>query len=528
MTSLETSDEDYRDPDFYLRTADAAFEAVCSLQLYIGHVAVKTRSHSRGKYGFDTHIDVQCQDSGKYRAHKNKKGAYKTSTRKTGCPFLAKIRRDGALERFEYKIVIENHNHEAVSEVLGSSIIRRTTQEKFGLDKLKALVADRSKNSANTARESSRQITADQPEVKIIAEDIHYIRRQLRAERYGPYTSTQAFIRMLQQDPHIFYWNIDRAANNTLCRFFWIYHAHLDQWRKNSQVLVMDNAYKVNRFNLPLLEVTSVTALNTNFSCGFGFAAKENAEFFQLLLTSMKTAMERANVAMPSVILSDFDHALKKALCSIFETTQQQLCVWHILKNVSVWHILKNVSFNVKKKWLGSLEGYIIMGHAKSDAARNIADIDTNPTTSPDFAFEDIWAENIIDEAEESASLMASHIVHKFTADLNSQISGPAASRKFEDTADGIIEAWDCVTYAPTEDEFRDNWDMLCREFSHQKRELFVSLSSHLECFIDHSSHNRLSSRLLSSREGSNCFVRRPVSSQFWYNVNLSERKRSF
>ncbi|CAK7566899.1 MAG: hypothetical protein SEPTF4163_004853 [Sporothrix epigloea] len=110
------------------------------------------------------------------------------------------------------------------------------------------------------------------------------------------------------------------------------------------------------------------------------------------------------------------------------------------------------------------------MGHAKSDAARNIADIDTNPTTSPDFAFEDIWAENIIDEAEESASLMASHIVHKFTADLNSQISGPAASRKFEDTADGIIEAWDCVTYAPTEDEFRDNWDMLCREFSHQKR----------------------------------------------------------
>ena len=58
MTSLETSDEDYRDPELYFRTADAAFEAICSIQLCIGHVEVKTRSHGRGKHGFDTHIDV--------------------------------------------------------------------------------------------------------------------------------------------------------------------------------------------------------------------------------------------------------------------------------------------------------------------------------------------------------------------------------------------------------------------------------------------------------------------------------------
>ena len=76
MTSLETSGEDKRDPKLYYRTEDTAFEAIRSVQLCIGHVAVKIRSHGRGKHGFDTHIDVRCQNSGKYRPYINKKGLY--------------------------------------------------------------------------------------------------------------------------------------------------------------------------------------------------------------------------------------------------------------------------------------------------------------------------------------------------------------------------------------------------------------------------------------------------------------------
>ncbi|CAK7266504.1 hypothetical protein SEPCBS57363_002122 [Sporothrix epigloea] len=136
MTSLEASDEDDRDPDLYVRTVDATFEAIRSVQLCIGHVVVKVRSYGRSRYSFDTHIDVRCQNSGKYRPHKNKKGLYKTSTRKTTeCPFLAEIRWDGALERYEYNVIVKDHNHDPVSEVLGSSLICRTIQGKFGLDK---------------------------------------------------------------------------------------------------------------------------------------------------------------------------------------------------------------------------------------------------------------------------------------------------------------------------------------------------------------------------------------------------------
>ena len=71
-------------------------------------------------------------------------------------------------------------------------------------------------------------------------------------------------------------------------------------------------------------------------------------------------------------MLTDFDHALKKALGQVFGDTQQQLCFWHIKKNIEA---------QVKKKWLGKLEGCKIMGQAKQDTARDAAEFDPNPSS---------------------------------------------------------------------------------------------------------------------------------------------------
>lgn len=56
----------------------------------------------------------------------------------------------------------------------------------------------------------------------------------------------------------------------------------------------------------------------------------------------------------PSVMISDFDKAFKRAARASFpDTVKHQLCVWHILKNVA---------HNIKKKWHGTLEG-TVLGH---------------------------------------------------------------------------------------------------------------------------------------------------------------------
>jgi hypothetical protein len=52
------------------------------------------------------------------------------------------------------------------------------------------------------------------------------------------------------------------------------------------------------------------------------------------------------------VLISDFNKAFKRATRAIFsDSVKYQLCQWYIMKNVI---------FNIKKKWIGSLDGIII------------------------------------------------------------------------------------------------------------------------------------------------------------------------
>ncbi|KAK1776907.1 hypothetical protein QBC45DRAFT_434736 [Copromyces sp. CBS 386.78] len=46
--------------------------------------------------------------------------------------------------------------------------------------------------------------------------------------------------------------------------------------KKNPYILLVDNTYKVNRFNLPLLNIISINALSYNFNIGFGLLSGES------------------------------------------------------------------------------------------------------------------------------------------------------------------------------------------------------------------------------------------------------------
>ncbi|CCE30677.1 uncharacterized protein CPUR_04526 [Claviceps purpurea 20.1] len=110
----------------------------------------------------------------------------------------------------------------------------------------------------------------------------------------------------------------------------------------------MDNTYKVNRFKMPLMQVIGVSAVATNFSVAFGLAAREDTDAYMWFLQQLRSSQESAQIRAPEVIVTDFEAALKKSLRHIFPNCQQQICTWHILKNVVL---------NIKKKWIGSLEG---------------------------------------------------------------------------------------------------------------------------------------------------------------------------
>jgi len=92
---------------------------------------------------------------------------------------------------------------------------------------------------------------------------------------------------------------------------------------------------QVNRFNMPLLNVTGVNALHSNFNVAFGPTGGEKEEDFAWHLQCLQALREEHEIPEPSVILSDFCQAFKSAADKAFKNTRQQLCLWHIMKNVN-------------------------------------------------------------------------------------------------------------------------------------------------------------------------------------------------
>ncbi|XP_044717907.1 MULE transposase domain-containing protein [Hirsutella rhossiliensis] len=193
----------------------------------------------------------------------------------------------------------------------------------------------------------------------------------------------------------------------------------------------MDNTYKVNRFNMPLLQIIGTTGLHKSFSIGFGLAAKEDEGAFQWILSQLREAGQQADIPDPGVVITDFDTALKNALDSVFPLTQQQLCVWHMIKNV-VLHI--------KKKWHGSLDGTEIGGDRPEEETRLAAAAALDdPIQADDAIDEDRPIDRAADHQVQHASQLADLYVQDqddHNDDDGNPIPPPAPRRAFEHTAD--------------------------------------------------------------------------------------------
>ncbi|KAM4059784.1 MULE transposase [Hirsutella rhossiliensis] len=321
-------------------TYDEALETLKATQELLGYVVVVANSKNTGKPR-RKEANIRCEYSGQYRPWDEAEGIYKTSSKKSGCDFRCYIRFYRRCNAFKVTIKHGSHNHEPLFEPIANPIVRQRSQRKFGIERLHSLVEGLSKNVNNKSRDIVDAIRQEYPELLITDSDIHFIQLQLRAFRYGASTSTQAFL--------------------DVWRFFWTYDDCIADWKRNPELLIMDNTYKVNRFNMPLLQIIGTTGLHKSFSVGFGLTAKEDEGAFQWILSQLREAGRQADIPDPGVVITDFDTALKNALDSIFPSTQQQVCVWHMMKNVIL---------HIKKKWEGSLDGTEIGGDRPEQETR--------------------------------------------------------------------------------------------------------------------------------------------------------------
>ena len=201
------------------------------------------------------------------------------------------------------------------------------------------------------AGQSSAQIASllSTSEIPVLPNDVKTAKAALRQTTFGPRSATQAFLQELEvlQDSNKVFLRVQyHPETERIHRIFWAYENCINLFKENPEFLSFDNTYKVIRFNMPLLQIGGLTGLHTNFSAAFALTSMEDEDSFFWALSQLKEMSEYHNFPSPLVIMSDYDKAFKNAAQKVFETSQQQLCVWHILKNVV---------HNIKQKWEGAL-----------------------------------------------------------------------------------------------------------------------------------------------------------------------------
>lgn len=121
---------------------------------------------------------------------------------------------------------------------------------------------------------------------------------------------------------------------------------------------------------MPLCQIVGVTSLHTTFPIAWCLVSSENSCIYKWLLDQLVACAEdhdgvRAEKAAelriagvlsnkiwvhePYVIITDFDHKLKNAINQTYgPSVACQICIFHIMKNLL---------FNLKQKWIGTLQG---------------------------------------------------------------------------------------------------------------------------------------------------------------------------
>ena len=426
--------------NLFFPSRDAAYAFLWERAIENGHGIVIGRSRHRFP---DSHsqtghrrITYQCERSGKLGQNRKKnpnrpspkKPRDTTSLAACGCPWRAVCHYSEP--HWGVAILNDTHNHRPSRFPKMSNAYRRfKRRDDEGATGVKFL--DKVANLA-IAGQSSAQIASllSTSEIPVLPNDIKTAKAALRHTTFGPRSATQAFLQeleVLQNNDKVFLRVQYHPETERIHRIFWAYEDCIQLFKENPELLLFDNTYKVNRFNMPLLQIGGLTGLHTNFSVAFALTSAEDEDSFLWALSQLREMAEHHNIPSSLVIVSDYDKAFKNAARKVFETSQQQLCVWHILKNVV---------HNIKQKWEGPLGDFA-------------GGINENSRISGVSHYDD----------ESNPNEEDSHIQAAIDRSLSAQEKTARATISADLTPEMMLEDFRAILYADDEPEFRKNWE---------------------------------------------------------------------
>jgi hypothetical protein len=197
---------------------------------------------------------------------------------------------------------------------------------------------------------------------------------------------------------------------------------------------------------MPFFQLNGLTCVGTHFAMCYAILPNETTDTFHWLFRQIKDLQIQESIPDPSVSISDFDDQYKTAVKQAWPETKQQLCIWHIMKNVRL---------KAYEKWRGpkpTLSKKPVLSAEQLLSARNdLVRTHMSRETAMGLTFEPEFPPELSEEEKKRAYDRWVHSLPLVDHDPN-----------------GVLTLWTLVAHATTVREMEKHWDDLSAEFADQ------------------------------------------------------------
>ncbi|TYH52826.1 hypothetical protein ES332_D09G055000v1 [Gossypium tomentosum] len=222
------------------------------------------------------------------------------------------------------RVICDQHNHPPTQHMKGHAYARRLKENE------KKLLVDLTSKNVTPRDILSTLKEQDESNVSTL-KTIYNARQKLRSSQNVGKTPIQLLMLLLNDKQFFTEFSVNNISNE-LENLFFIHPRSLDIWRAFQHILIVDATYKMNKYDLPFVQIVGMASTNKKFSIAFAFIINEKEENYNCTLTCLNLTLEEC--MYPCVIVTDRELALMNACQQVFPDATRLLCRWHITENI--------------------------------------------------------------------------------------------------------------------------------------------------------------------------------------------------
>jgi MULE transposase domain len=174
------------------------------------------------------------------------------------------------------------------------------------------------------------------PETPLIPRDLYNLNASFRRDIRQGQSPTEALLEHLESSG-IKHNILKDPANQRLKGLFIACPESITYLQSHHDVVLIDNTYSTNRFDMPLMDIIGVDHNSISFFIAFAFLPDQSEGSYRWALANLKDLFNLLHPLVgisPGAVSTDCDQALRNAISSIFPESATLLCLWHANKNV--------------------------------------------------------------------------------------------------------------------------------------------------------------------------------------------------